>query len=81
MKLTKEELKEFEKVFWNIEFRDDDQSGVFASQILNLGFTNSPFSISSVMNKPIYFGGLTGKKFDWNIAVNYSFKLKLIKKP
>jgi len=24
MKLTKEELKEFEKVFWNIEFRDED---------------------------------------------------------
>tara|TARA_B110001454_G_C12634697_1_gene398571 strand:- start:173 stop:952 length:780 start_codon:yes stop_codon:yes gene_type:complete len=65
---------------YTIKF-DDDQSGVFASQTLNLGYTNSPFSISSVMNKPIYFGGLTGKKFDWNIAVNYSFKLKLIKKP
>ena len=24
MKPTKEELKEFEKVFWNIQFRDED---------------------------------------------------------
>jgi hypothetical protein len=33
------------------------------------------------MNKPIYFGGLSGKKFDWNIALNYSFDFNFIEKP
>jgi hypothetical protein len=31
------------------------------------------------MNKPIYFGDLSGKNFDWNIGINYSFDLKLVK--
>ena len=31
------------------------------------------------MNKPLIFGGLTGKRFDWNIGLNYSFDLKLVK--
>jgi hypothetical protein len=31
------------------------------------------------MNKALYFGDLSGKKFDWNIGINYSFDLKLVK--
>ena len=49
------------------------------AKTINFGIINFPFSISTVMNKPISFGALTGKKFDWNIGLNYSFELKLVK--
>ena len=58
---------------------EDTKTGLFSAQTLNIGIINSPFSISTVMNKPIYFGDLSGKKFDWNIGLNYSFDLKLKK--
>ena len=58
---------------------EDTKAGIFSAQTINIGLLNSPFSISSVMNKPINFGGLTGKRFDWNIGLNYSFDLKLVK--
>jgi len=57
----------------------DLEIGFFYAQTINIGINKFPFSISSVMNKPIYFGGLTGKKFEWNIGVNYSFDLKFTK--
>jgi len=58
---------------------EDTKAGIFSAQTINIGLLNSPFSISSVMNKPLNFGGLTGKRFDWNIGLNYSFDLKLVK--
>ena len=58
---------------------EDTETGFFSAQTINFGIINFPFSISTVMNKPIYFGALTGKKFDWNIGLNYSFELKLVK--
>ena len=59
---------------------DNDPTGFFAAQTISLTHKSFPFSVSSVMNKPIYFGGLSGKKFDWNIALNYSFELFFEKK-
>ena len=58
---------------------EDTETGLFSAQTINFGIINFPFSISTVMNKPISFGALTGKKFDWNIGLNYSFELKLVK--
>ena len=58
---------------------EDTKAGIFSAQTINIGLLNFPFSISSVMNKPLNFGGLTGKRFDWNIGLNYSFDLKLVK--
>jgi len=58
---------------------EDTKTGLFSAQTINVGLINTPFSISSVMNKPIYFGDLSGKRFDWNIGLNYSFDLKLVK--
>lgn len=58
---------------------EDTKAGFFSAQTINIGLLNFPLSISSVMNKPLNFGGLTGKKFDWNIGLNYSFDLKLVK--
>jgi len=58
---------------------EDTETGFFSAQTINFGIVNFPFSISTVMNKPINFGALTGKKFDWNIGLNYSFELKLVK--
>ena len=58
----------------------DEVSGIFAAQTLMLGFKNSPFKISSAMNKSVDMGTLSGKKFDINIGVNYSFELNFIKK-
>ena len=58
---------------------EDTKTGLFSAQTINVGIKNFPFSISSVMNKPIYFGDLSGKNFDWNIGINYSFDLKLVK--
>ena len=57
---------------------EDTKTGLFAAQTINIGLLDSPFSISTVMNKPIYFGDLSGKRFDWNIGLNYSFDLKLV---
>lgn len=58
---------------------EDTKTGIFSAQTINIGLLNYPFSISSVINKPLNFGGLTGKRFDWNIGLNYSFDLKFIK--
>ena len=58
----------------------DEVSGIFAAQTLMLSFKNSPFKISSAMNKSVDMGTLSGKKFDINIGVNYSFELNFIKK-
>ena len=58
---------------------EDTKTGLFSAQTINVGLINTPFSISSVMNKPIYFGDLSGKRFGWNIGLNYSFVLKLVK--
>ena len=58
---------------------ENNKTGLFSAQTINIGLKNFPFSISSVMNKPLYFGDLSGKKFDWNIGINYSFDLKLVK--
>ena len=58
---------------------ENNKTGLFSAQTINIGIKNFPFSISSVMNKPIYFGDLSGKNFDWNIGINYSFDLKLVK--
>jgi len=58
----------------------DNQTGIFAAQNISVRFNNSPISISSSMNKAIDFGNFTGKSFDWNIGINYSFNNKLIKK-
>ena len=58
----------------------DNQTGIFAAQNISFRFNNSPISISSSMNKAIDFGNFTGKSFDWNIGINYSFNNKYIKK-
>jgi len=58
----------------------DNQTGIFAAQNISIRFNNSPISISSSMNKAIDFGNFTGKSFDWNIGINYSFNNKFIKK-
>ena len=58
----------------------DNQTGIFAAQNISFRFINSPISISSSMNKAIDFGNFTGKSFDWNIGINYSFNNKYIKK-
>ena len=58
---------------------ENSKTGLFSAQTINIGLKNFPFSVSSVMNKPLYFGDLSGKKFDWNIGINYSFDLKLVK--
>ncbi|MBF11382.1 MAG: hypothetical protein CMC63_04095 [Flavobacteriaceae bacterium] len=68
----------WEPLLYSVQI-EDTRTGLFSAQTLNLGIVNFPFSISSVMNKPIDFGGLSGKKFDWNIGINYSFELNLIK--
>jgi hypothetical protein len=58
---------------------EDTKAGIFSAQTINIGLLNFPFSISSVMNKSLNFGGLTGKRFDWNIGLNYFFDLKFVK--
>ena len=40
---------------------EDTEIGFFSAQTINFGILNFPFSISTVMNKPIDFGALTGK--------------------
>ena len=67
------EIENFEKKL-KIKFKDRNLL------LQSLTHKSFPFSVSSVMNKPIYFGGLSGKKFDWNIALNYSFDLFFEKK-
>ena len=59
---------------------DNLRTGVFLANTLEIGNIKSNFSISSVFNKPIEFGGLTGKKFNWNIGLNYFFKLNFKQK-
>ena len=51
----------------------DDNSGIFSAQTLTVNINNSPISFSSIINKSIDIGSLSGKKFDWNIGLNYSF--------
>ncbi|MAJ32087.1 MAG: hypothetical protein CMC18_05450 [Flavobacteriaceae bacterium] len=59
---------------------ENSKTGFFSAQTFNIGIVNSPFSISSVINKPIYFGDLSGKSFNWNLGLNYTFDLKFIKR-
>jgi len=58
----------------------DNKSGIFAAQNISVRFKNSPISFSSSMNKAIDFSNFTGKSFDRNIGINYSFNNKFIKK-
>ena len=51
----------------------DDNSGIFSAQTLTVNINDSPISFSSIINKSIDIGSLSGKKFDWNIGLNYSF--------
>jgi hypothetical protein len=81
--IEKIKLGESITVNWSPEIyfpKVDDQSGVFAAQNISVRFKNSPISFSSSMNKAIDFGNFTGKSFDWNIGINYSFNNKFIKK-
>ena len=48
-------------------------SGIFSAQTLTVNINDSPISFSSIINKSIDIGSLSGKKFDWNIGLNYSF--------
>tara|TARA_B100001057_G_scaffold378320_1_gene383684 strand:+ start:1805 stop:2599 length:795 start_codon:yes stop_codon:yes gene_type:complete len=59
---------------------DDLSTGIFLANTISIGLLKSNFYISSVINKPIKFGGLSGKKFNWNIGLNYSFKFNFIQK-
>ena len=39
----------------------DNDPTAFAAQTISLTHKSFPFSVSSVMNKPIYFNGFSGK--------------------
>ena len=76
--ITDEIYLRWEPIIYTVKI-EDAKAGIFSAQTINIGLLNSPFSISSVMNKPLIFGGLTGKRFDWNIGINYFFDLRLVK--
>ena len=76
--ITDEIYLRWEPIIYTVKI-EDTKAGIFSAQTINIGLLNSPFSISSVMNKPLIFGGLTGKRFDWNIGLNYFFDLRLVK--
>ena len=62
---------------WNPEIyylRLDNVSGVYSAQTLIMKIKNSPLSFTSVISKSIDIGSLSGKKFDWNIGLSYSFR-------
>ena len=62
---------------WNPEIyylRLDNVSGVYSAQTLIMNIKNSPLSFTSVISKSIDIGSLSGKKFDWNIGLSYSFR-------
>ena len=76
--ITDEIYLRWEPIIYTVKI-EDTKAGIFSAQTINIGLLNFPFSISSVMNKPLIFGGLTGKRFDWNIGLNYFFDLRLVK--
>ena len=62
---------------WNPEIyylRLDNVSGVYSAQTLIMKIKNSPLSFTSVISKSIDIGSLSGKQFDWNIGLSYSFR-------
>jgi len=38
------------------------------------------FNMAGNMNKALDFGNFTGKQFDWNVGINYSFNNTFVKK-
>ena len=76
-------ISESIKINWNPELyfpKIDEKSGIFVAQNILIEFKNFPLSISSNMNKAIDFGNFTGKEFDWNVGINYSFNNTFAKK-
>jgi hypothetical protein len=54
----------------------DDKSGYYFTETLILSNTNSPFSVSSVVNKKLN-SEIAGDDFLWNVSLIYSFNKKL----
>ena len=50
----------------------DDKDGVYMTNTLTLAVRNFPLSVSNILNKAIRTG-ISGKDFDWNISLIYSF--------
>jgi hypothetical protein len=50
----------------------DDKDGFYVASNLTLAKKNSPFSLTTMLNKPLKTD-IGGKVFDWNISVNYAF--------
>ena len=76
-------ISESIKINWNPELyfpKIDEKSGIFVAQNITIKFKNFPLSFSSNMNKAIDFGNFTGKEFDWNLGINYSFNNTFLKK-
>lgn len=76
-------ISESIKINWNPELyfpRIDEKSGTFVAQSVSIQFKNLPVSFSSNMNKALDFGNFTGKQFDWNVGINYSFNNTFVKK-
>ena len=51
----------------------DLNHGYYMAQTISIKYDNLPFYLSSTFNKAID-SNINAKTFDWNIAVNYSFK-------
>ena len=75
--IKKKFFLKWEPMVYSVQL-EKTRTGIFSAQTINIGLLNFPISLSSVMNKPIFFGDLSGKKFDWNLGLNYSFKMELL---
>lgn len=69
---------------WNPEvyfLTMDDLGGFFAAQYLAIGHKKVPVFLSSVMNVSLEKDNeIPAKDFNWNISINYAFKLEFTKK-
>jgi hypothetical protein len=55
----------------------DNKEGIYATSIVTLTHTNSPFYISSILSKSIQTE-ITGKDFVWNVSLHYAFSKKYV---
>ena len=73
IKLTKNYyLKIIPQVYY---LKMDKNDGYYATSTFTLSNKNSPFSLSSIINKVIKTEILGSKNFNWNLSLIYSFDL------
>ena len=76
IRLTKQYFLRFNPQFYYLKL--DEHDGIYTAAGLTLAKQGFPFSISTLMNKPLKTN-IIGKGFDWNISLTYAFNKKYIK--